>query len=600
MRIALALLCILLPGQILAQEDWPQFRGADGRAVARGSPLPATFDPQSPALQWKVPVRGSGNSSPIVSRGQVFVTTAYEGEGLSRARSYTHLAMLALGVLALLAIARRMRGPGAGTTSVLARIDRVLVVLATLAFGGIAAVAAIAPQTFWAPGVPGDTWLVTGTAGLTGLFAAFGWLGPRSPGRWLAVVLLLCAALYLYVGLPLNKHHAVYALHYRLMLIAPGVFGAAWYLLLLLILPATRDLAGAGAAGAIAGTALLLFVSCNFVNPAAGLVRAIVALDLHTGKQQWDTPLFVAPEERLHRQNSFATPTPCVSSDGDRVLAFFGPGWACVDRKGARLWEGRDDHYMAQSHYGAVSSPIPFGDTFLLLHDTERTAQKCSYVLALDQGSGQERWRINPDYAHESYMTPLLMRVGKSTQLITVTFGRVVAYDPQTGDRKWELPLPTWQHVPSLTHEGDVLFVAGGAHTKWVTAAVRVKETGAEVIWQTRRMVPHTASPVYLDGMLFTVTTDGMLVCYDAMSGKRHWNRRLNGRYMSSLVAGGGKVLACSEEGDVVVVAARPEYRELSRANLGEHIRTTPAIAQGRVLIRTARHLYCFLAAPQK
>lgn len=616
-----ALLCLLLgfllPVPAPAQEDWPQFRGADGRAVANDSTLPASLDPGSPALRWKVAIPGEGNSAPIVSKGQVFVTTAYAGHELSRVRTYTSLGMLVLGLIALLSILRRLSDKPAGNRALsrpsrlLQGADRFLVVLATVGFATIATVATLDPSRLWEPGVPGDTWLVTGTASLIGLFAASGWLRPRSLVRVLAAVVLLVVAFYLYRCLPLNKHHDVYRLTLRVALVAPGVLGAVWHLLMFGVFRrhggTLAGNLGAGAALALTGMAVLLFVSSNFVNPATGLARAMVCLDLATGKQLWDTSLFVAPEERLDRRNTFATPTPCVARDGERILAFFGPGWACVDRDGNKLWEGRDDRYMEQSHYGAVSSPIPFEDTFILLHDRDAPSAEAeknySYVMALDVKTGKERWKITPDYAHESYMTPLLMPVGASPQLITVTFGRVVAYDPRSGEKMWELELPTWQHVPSLTYLGDLLFVAGGAHQKWVTAAVRVPgESGItkpepEVVWQSRRMVPKTASPVCHGGMLFTVADTGILVCYDAKTGKRHWKQRLDGNYLASLVAGDGKVYACSEEGDVVVVAARPEFQEFSRDNLGEAILATPAIAQGNILIRTRKHLYCFGAA---
>ncbi len=609
--VLLALLCLLLPAPVAAQDDWPQFRGPGGRAVATKARLPSSLDPASPGLRWKVRVPGAGISSPVVSKGQVFLTTAYEGQELSRTRRYTNLGMLVLGVLALLAIAGglfRKSDPNATTSGfakLLSRLDVMVVLLATISFAGAAAVAILDPQKLWAPGIPGDTWLVTGTAGLIGLFAAFGWFRPHSIGRLLAVVVLLGVGFYLYQSLPLNKHHGVYSITYRAALVAPGVLGAIWHLLMFSVfwrrVGATGGILGPLATFAVAAMAVLLFVSCNFINPAVGLVRAVLSLDLATGKQLWDTPLFVAAEERLHRKNTFATPSPCMDTDGERILAFFGHGWACVDRNGKELWEGRDYRYMEQSHYGAVSSPIPYKDTFVILHDTERTNLKYSYVMALDAKTGKERWKINPDYAHECYMTPLLMPVGGTMQLITVTFGRVVSYDPDSGEKLWDVELPTWQHAPSLTYEGDLLFVSGGAHEKWVTAAVRLagrgKDTKAEVVWQSRRMVPHSASPVYWDGMLLTVTGGGIMVCYDAKTGNRHWKKRLDGNYLASLVAGDGKIYACSEEGDVVVIAARSEFQELSRANFGEGILATPAIAQGNVLIRTEKHLYCFGAS---
>jgi hypothetical protein len=221
----------------VAQEDWPQFRGPDGLAVATNATLPASLDPASPGLRWKVRVPGTGISSPIVSKGQVFLTTAYEGQELSRTRRYTTLGMLVLGVLALLAIAGQLlrrfaAGPTSGLAKLLSRLDVLAALLATIGFVGIAAVAALDPQQLWARGIPGDTWLVTGTAGLVGLFAAGGWLRLHSIGRLLAGVVLLGVALYLYLGLPLNKHHQVYSIVYRAALVAPGVLGAVWHLLM--------------------------------------------------------------------------------------------------------------------------------------------------------------------------------------------------------------------------------------------------------------------------------------------------------------------------------------------------------------------------------
>ncbi len=603
MRIILILLFVLLQSRGVAQ-DWPQFRGPDGRSVSSESGLPSNFDPTSASLKWKVEIPGSGNSSPSVSDGRVYLTTAYQGQELSRVRNMTITSTLALAVLVLLATARIMlhrlgQPPSLGWERRLSRLDMTVVATATVGFGGIACVAVLAPQFFWAPGIPGDTWLVTGAAGLLGLFAAFGWFPPRSTWRLLAIPVLLGCAWYAYQNLPLNKHHSVYNLVYRLALIAPAIFGALWHLLLYATVknrPRGMSVAGALAMAALTAMTALVFVSSNFVNPQVGLVHAVVALDLETGELLWNVPLFVAPEERLHRTNSFATPTPCVS--GERVFVNFGPGYACLDRDGNVLWQGRDEHYHEQSHYGAVSSPIAFEDTFILLHDTERQQLEYSYVMALDANSGETRWKIEPDYAHESYMTPSLMPVGGTLQLVTVTFGKVVAYDPRSGETLWSLELPTWQHVPSLTYDGDILFVSGGAHNKWVTAALRLhgsgKDTMPEILWQTKRAVPTAASPVHYEGKLYTVTDGGIMVCYEPATGKQHWKERLGGVFLSSLVAGSGMVYACSEEGEVVVIEASSEFRIVSRSNPGGGILATPGISRGNFLIRTDRHLFCF------
>lgn len=62
--------------------DWPAFRGPDYNGVARNDTAPIHWGPNS-NIVWKVPLPGPGNSSPIVSRGRVFITCA-EDNGRQR------------------------------------------------------------------------------------------------------------------------------------------------------------------------------------------------------------------------------------------------------------------------------------------------------------------------------------------------------------------------------------------------------------------------------------------------------------------------------------------------------------------------------------
>ena len=62
--------------------DWPAFRGPDGNGVAQEDKVPLRWSPDK-NVRWKVSLPGPGNSSPIVSRGHVFVTCA-EDQGKKR------------------------------------------------------------------------------------------------------------------------------------------------------------------------------------------------------------------------------------------------------------------------------------------------------------------------------------------------------------------------------------------------------------------------------------------------------------------------------------------------------------------------------------
>jgi outer membrane protein assembly factor BamB len=62
--------------------DWPAFRGPGGNGVAQEDKAPLHWG-SGINLRWKAALPGPGNSSPIVSRGRVFVTCA-ESEGKKR------------------------------------------------------------------------------------------------------------------------------------------------------------------------------------------------------------------------------------------------------------------------------------------------------------------------------------------------------------------------------------------------------------------------------------------------------------------------------------------------------------------------------------
>jgi hypothetical protein len=66
------------------------------------------------------------------------------------------------------------------------------------------------------------------------------------------------------------------------------------------------------------------------------------------------------------------------------------------------------------------------------------------------------------------------------------------------------------------------------------------------------------------------------------------------GDFYCSPVAGDGKVFVISEDGKLTVTSAEDQWKVLSTADFGEPAFATPAIADNRLFIRTAGHLYCF------
>ena len=82
----IALCCLLSSalGSVGGAADWNRFRGPNGTGSVEDAGVPVQFGEQDNLL-WKVPL-ASGNSSPIVSQGRIFLQTANEDGSERRLR----------------------------------------------------------------------------------------------------------------------------------------------------------------------------------------------------------------------------------------------------------------------------------------------------------------------------------------------------------------------------------------------------------------------------------------------------------------------------------------------------------------------------------
>ncbi len=67
-----------IPGAYGAANDWPEFRGPGKQGISAAVNVPITWSATS-NIQWKVEIPGRGWSSPVVSKGRVYLTTAVSG-----------------------------------------------------------------------------------------------------------------------------------------------------------------------------------------------------------------------------------------------------------------------------------------------------------------------------------------------------------------------------------------------------------------------------------------------------------------------------------------------------------------------------------------
>ena len=123
--------------------------------------------------------------------------------------------------------------------------------------------------------------------------------------------------------------------------------------------------------------------------------------------------------------------------------------------------------------------------------------------------------------------------------------------------------------------------------------------TEGAVRWRYQRPVPQVPSTLLYRGVLFMVNDSGILVAFDPATGSVVKQGRLKGaiRCFASPVGADGKVFLVSQDGTMSVVDAQGSWEILAVNTLGDEVFATPAIADGRIYVRTRSTIYAFGAS---
>ena len=139
----------------------------------------------------------------------------------------------------------------------------------------------------------------------------------------------------------------------------------------------------------------------------------------------------------------------------------------------------------------------------------------------------------------------------------------------------------------SASENGLLAFRAGG----------RGDQSGRSLRWRHQRSVPQLPTTLVYRGVVYMINDGGILTTLDAASGAVQKQARLRGavdNYFASPVGGDGKVYIVSQSGVVAVLDATRDQEVVSTGELDDEVYATPAIAGGRIFIRTRSALYCF------
>jgi outer membrane protein assembly factor BamB len=321
--------------------------------------------------------------------------------------------------------------------------------------------------------------------------------------------------------------------------------------------------------------------------------RLLYCLDRTSGSILWERCVLVADLEKKHAQNSWASSTP--AADGERVYVTFldRPRMRvyCYDYAGNKLWEKNPGEFHSQ--HGFCSPPVLYKDLVIVNGDQDAQA----YIVALDRKTGEERWRADRPNRTRSYCPPLVVDAAGKKQLVLTGSKCVASYDPDTGKQHWIIDGPTEQFVSSMVMHDGLLLLTAGYPQHWVMAidpSGSGNVTHTHVRWSKPNEGGYVPSPVAFGGKLFCVDDKGVASCWDVKTGKLHWKERLSGSgHHASAVVADAHVYFTADDGVTFVLSAGAEFEVLARNPLGEGVYASPALSDGELFVRGARHLFC-------
>ena len=378
-----------------------------------------------------------------------------------------------------------------------------------------------------------------------------------------------------------------------------------------------------------------------------GEQRIASCFDRKNGVQLWERSIQASRIERKTGPNDPASSTPVVDGQNLYVL-FSGFGLVSYTVDGRERWRTALEPF-SQPH-GMSSSPLMADNLIIILADQVTN----SHIAAFETSTGKLKWRTPRPNFVGGYSTPLFSR----GEIVAAGPLELVAYAPATGARLWSAGRMGVMPVSSPICDGDRFFVNNGAvppfeslikdlkadrngdgkltpdefpdpsfreavlaidraygngdgavdKQEWDGAlklmqtlnalvAVRIDGTQRRELWRMTRSLPEVSSPLLYQDVLYLIKDGGILTSINPADGKIFKQERLTGvegRYFASPVAADGKLFVVNESGKAAVIKAGREWQLLAVNDLGERCYATPALANGKILVRTSHILWSF------
>lgn len=326
---------------------------------------------------------------------------------------------------------------------------------------------------------------------------------------------------------------------------------------------------------------------------ASGDPGGLFAVDADTGEEIWS-----------FETAGYVTSAPVVS-DGVLYVGTWGRRFYAVDvADGSEIWSADVGHRMGSSSPVLAGDAVvvgTHGDGPLVVSGPEDEEEfEAPAVLALDAGTGEERWRYDGFGEREAITSSPASADGRV--FVGGDDGVLYALDAETGTVDWERavgghPDSSPAVVDGVVYHGTrdergdtasrlLALDAGTGDTVWSYGVADVSLRNSSAVADGTVYLAAsttTACPAVADGDgSCTSTSSGTLYAVDAESGAERWTVSVGTDTRPSPgVADGTVYVGCA--GGVTAVST--DGSRNWRVDFGEYVDSSPAVAGGRLFV---------------
>lgn len=320
--------------------------------------------------------------------------------------------------------------------------------------------------------------------------------------------------------------------------------------------------------------------------------EVMTALDAESGKIAWQTsypaPYKMNPATKNHGQGPKSTP---LFYNGTLfTLGISGIVSAFDASTGKQLWQKPAP--PVSPIYGTAMSPVGYRD-MVIFHIGGHNQ---GALTAFDVKSGAVKWSWSGD--GPAYASPIVVELGGTRQVVSVTQDNVVGVAADTGALLWQRPWksgPTNNSITPILY-GDAIIVTGyQLGVSLFRVAKRNDQWTTETVWDNKDVSMFMSNPVLIGDTLYGLSerNSGQFFALDAKTGKVLWLGSPREATNTAVIKAGDLLFLLNDDGELIVAKSAPSgLKELRRYTVADSATwAQPTISGQRVFVKDVSSL---------